>query len=54
MEGRMIVGAGDGTVELVKELTTATYPECSALCKIKMPSVPHLLVVSKIVFGTDM
>jgi hypothetical protein len=49
----MIVGAGDGTIELVKELRTVTSLEPGALCKVKMPSLPQLLVVSKMVFITD-
>lgn len=46
MEGRIVVGAGDGTVELVKELKTVTFPEPSAIRKVKMLSLPQLLVVS--------
>jgi hypothetical protein len=46
-ECRIIVGGGDGTIELVKELGTTTLPEPSVLRKVKMPSLPQLLVVSK-------
>ncbi|XP_021919910.1 cilia- and flagella-associated protein 52 isoform X2 [Zootermopsis nevadensis] len=45
MEGRIVVGAGDGTVELVKELKTVTFPEPSAIRKVKMLSLPQLLVL---------
>jgi hypothetical protein len=46
-ECQIIVGGGDGTIELVKELATTTLPEPSVLRKVKMPSLPRLLVVSK-------
>jgi hypothetical protein len=46
-ECQIIVGGGDGTVELVKELDTTILQEPSVLRKVKMPSLPQLLVVSK-------
>jgi hypothetical protein len=45
-ECQIIVGGGDGTVELVKELDSSTLPEPSGLRKVKMLSLPQLLTVS--------
>jgi hypothetical protein len=50
-ECQIIVGGGDGTIELVKELGTATLPAHSVIHKVKMPSLPQLLVVSKTEVG---
>ncbi|KAJ4443744.1 hypothetical protein ANN_05522 [Periplaneta americana] len=45
MEGRIIVGGGDGTIELVKELNTVSLPEQNTLHKVKMPSLPKLITL---------
>ncbi|PNF16695.1 Cilia- and flagella-associated protein 52 [Cryptotermes secundus] len=42
---QIIVGGGDGTIELVKELVNTTLPAPSVLRKVKMPSLPQLLVL---------
>jgi hypothetical protein len=52
MEGRIIVGGGDGIVELVEEVNVVTVPNRFAVHKVKMQSLPHLLVVSKLEFNT--
>jgi hypothetical protein len=53
MKGRIIVGGGDGTIELLEELEAVTAPEPSPLCKVKMLSLPQLLAVSKMEFSTN-
>ena len=47
MQGRIFVGAGDGTVELVMERSTADLPTPGgASNNVKRPTLPQLSVVS--------
>jgi hypothetical protein len=45
-ECRIIVGAGDGTVEVVRELDGVALPKSTAARKVRTPSVPQLQAVS--------
>ena len=45
-ERRIIVGAGDGTIEVVKELDSVALPKFAAARKVRTPSVPQLQAVS--------
>ena len=46
-ERRIIVGAGDGTVEVVRELDGVALPKSAGARKVRTPSVPQLQAVSK-------
>ena len=45
-ERRIIVGAGDGTVEVVRELDSVALLKSAAAHKVRTPSVPRLQAVS--------
>jgi hypothetical protein len=45
-ECRIIVGAGDGTVEVVRELDSVAPPKSAGARKVRTPSVPQLQAVS--------
>jgi hypothetical protein len=45
-ECRIIVGAGDGTVEVVRELDGVAPPKSAGARKVRTPSVPQLQAVS--------